>query len=29
MSYAMAALIYRGQGLIATVRAKKFLALHP
>ncbi len=29
MSYAMAALIYRGQALIATVRAKKFLALYP
>lgn len=28
-SYAMAALIYRGKGLIATVRAKKFLALYP
>lgn len=29
MSYAMAALIYRGKGLIATVQAKKFLALYP
>jgi uncharacterized protein YdhG (YjbR/CyaY superfamily) len=28
-SYAMAALIYRGEGLIATVRAKKFLSLYP
>jgi uncharacterized protein YdhG (YjbR/CyaY superfamily) len=28
-SYAMAALLYRGKGLIATVRAKKFLALYP
>lgn len=28
-SYAMAALIYRGKGLIATVRANKFLALYP
>jgi uncharacterized protein YdhG (YjbR/CyaY superfamily) len=28
-SYAMAALIYRGKGLIATVRAKKFLSLYP
>ncbi|PYI64577.1 hypothetical protein CVV68_21510 [Arthrobacter livingstonensis] len=28
-SYGMAALIYRGKGLIATVRAKKFLALYP
>jgi hypothetical protein len=25
----MAALIYRGKGLIATVRAQKFLALYP
>ena len=29
MSYAMAALLYRGKGLIATVRRKKFLALYP
>ena len=29
MSYAIAALIYRGKGLIATVQAKKFLALYP
>lgn len=29
MSYAMAALIYRGKGLVATVRAKKFLSLYP
>ena len=28
-SYGMAALIYRGKGLIATVRAKKFLSLYP
>jgi uncharacterized protein YdhG (YjbR/CyaY superfamily) len=28
-SYAMAALLYRGKGLIATVRAKKFLSLYP
>ena len=28
-SYAMAALLYRGKGLIATVRAKKFLAIYP
>jgi uncharacterized protein YdhG (YjbR/CyaY superfamily) len=28
-SYAMAALIYRGKGLIATARAKNFLALYP
>lgn len=28
-SYAMAALLYRGKGLIATVRAKKFLAMYP
>lgn len=28
-SYAMAALIYRGKGLIATVHAKKFLSLYP
>ena len=28
-SYAMAALMYRGKGLIASVRAKKFLALYP
>ncbi|ALV45084.1 hypothetical protein MB46_05750 [Arthrobacter alpinus] len=28
-SYAMAALIYRGKALIATVQAKKFLALYP
>ncbi|MEO6955930.1 MAG: DUF1801 domain-containing protein [Antricoccus sp.] len=27
--YSMAALIYRGKGLIATVRAKKFLSLYP
>ncbi len=28
-SYAMAALIYRGKGPVATVRTKKFLALYP
>ena len=28
-SYAMAALLYRGKGLIATVRAQNFLALYP
>lgn len=28
-SYAMAALLYRGKGLIATVRARKFLSLYP
>ncbi|MGH3510100.1 MAG: iron chaperone [Nocardioidaceae bacterium] len=28
-SYAMAALLYRGKGLIATVRAKKFLSIYP
>lgn len=28
-SYAMAALLYRGKGLIATVRAKRFLSLYP
>ena len=28
-SYAIAALLYRGKGLIATVRAKKFLSLYP
>lgn len=28
-SYAMAALIYRGKGLLATVKAKRFLALYP
>jgi uncharacterized protein YdhG (YjbR/CyaY superfamily) len=28
-SYAMAALLYRDKGLIATVRAKKFLSLYP
>lgn len=28
-SYAMAALIYRGKGLIATVRARKFLSIYP
>lgn len=28
-SYGMAALIYRGKGLIATVRATKFLSLYP
>ncbi len=27
--YAMAALLYRDKGLIATVRAKKFLSLYP
>ena len=25
----MAALLYRGKGLVATVRAKKFLAIYP
>jgi uncharacterized protein YdhG (YjbR/CyaY superfamily) len=29
ISYAMPALLYRGKGLIATVRAKKFLSLYP
>ncbi|WP_223690512.1 iron chaperone [Leifsonia poae] len=29
MSYAMAALLYRGKGLVATVRAKNFLSLYP
>lgn len=28
-SYAMAALLYRDKGLIATVRTKKFLSLYP
>lgn len=28
-SYAMAALLYRGKGLVATLRAKRFLALYP
>ncbi len=28
-SYAMPALLYRDRGLIATVRAKKFLSLYP
>ena len=28
-SYGMAALIYRGKGLIATMRTKKFLSLYP
>lgn len=28
-SYAMAALVYRDRGLIATVKAKKFLSLYP
>jgi uncharacterized protein YdhG (YjbR/CyaY superfamily) len=28
-SYAMAALLHRGKGLVATVRAKKFLSLYP
>jgi uncharacterized protein YdhG (YjbR/CyaY superfamily) len=28
-SYAMPALLYRGTGLIATLRAKKFLSLYP
>jgi len=28
-SYAMAALLYRGKGLIATVRTKQFLSLYP
>jgi len=28
-SYAMAALVYRGKGLIASVQAKKFLSLYP
>ncbi|RAN79177.1 hypothetical protein B5P43_14680 [Bacillus sp. SRB_336] len=28
-SYAMAALIYRDKGLIAAVRAKKFLSIYP
>lgn len=28
-SYAMAALIYRGKGLIATVRGKSFLSIYP
>ena len=29
VSYAMAALLYRGKGLIAAVQAKKFLSLYP
>lgn len=29
MSYTMAALMYRGKGLIATLRTKKFLSLYP
>ena len=28
-SYGMAALVYRGKGLIATTRRKKFLSLYP
>ncbi|HXD29325.1 MAG TPA: DUF1801 domain-containing protein, partial [Arthrobacter sp.] len=28
-SYAMAALIYRGKGLVAAVRARRFLSLYP
>lgn len=28
-SYALAALLYRGQGLLATVKATKFLSLYP
>ena len=28
-SYGMAALVYRGKGLIATTRTKKFLSLYP
>ncbi len=28
-SYAMAALVYRGKGLIATVRGKNFLSIYP
>jgi uncharacterized protein YdhG (YjbR/CyaY superfamily) len=28
-SYAMAALLYRGKGLIAAVKAKKFLSIYP
>ncbi len=28
-SYAMAALLYRGKGLLATVRARRFLSLYP
>lgn len=28
-SYGMAALLYRGKGLITTVRARKFLSLYP
>lgn len=28
-SYAMPALLYRGKGLMATVRTKKFLSLYP
>lgn len=28
-SYAMAALVYRGEGLIATVRRRNFLSLYP
>lgn len=28
-SYGMAALVYRSKGLIATVRARKFLSLYP
>lgn len=29
MSYAMVALMYRGKGLIAALRTKKFLSLYP
>lgn len=29
MSYGMAALLHRGKGLVATVRAKSFLSLYP
>lgn len=29
MSYAMAALIYRGKGLLAAVQGKKFLSIYP
>jgi uncharacterized protein YdhG (YjbR/CyaY superfamily) len=28
-SYGMAALLYRGKGLVATLQAKKFLSLYP
>ena len=28
-SYAMAALLYRGKGLVATVRTRRFLSLYP